>query len=88
MLTYVFHQLDVFTDTPLKGNPLAVFPGAEGLTAEKMQALAREMNLSETTFVTPSSTATRRVRFFTPTARDSAGWAPHDWNVVDAGSDR
>ena len=55
MLTYVFHQLDVF-------------PRAEGLTAEKMQALAREMNLSETTFVTPSSTATRRVRFFTPTA--------------------
>jgi trans-2,3-dihydro-3-hydroxyanthranilate isomerase len=68
MARYRFHQLDVFTRTPLTGNPLAVFPQASGLDAATMQALAREMNLSETTFVTPSVVATRRVRFFTPTA--------------------
>ena len=68
MPRYRFHQLDVFTRRPLTGNPLAVFPHATGLDAPTMQALSREMNLSETTFVTPSRTATRRVRFFTPTA--------------------
>lgn len=68
MATHRFHQLDVFTTTPLTGNPLAVFPEAQGLDARTMQALAREMNLSETTFVFPSEAATRRVRFFTPTA--------------------
>lgn len=66
--TYRFHQLDVFTSTPLAGNPLAVFPDARGLEAATMQALAREMNLSETTFVFPSTAATRHVRFFTPAA--------------------
>jgi trans-2,3-dihydro-3-hydroxyanthranilate isomerase len=64
--TYHFFQLDVFTDRPLTGNPLAVFPQAEGLEAGQMQALAREMNLSETSFVFPSERATRRLRFFTP----------------------
>jgi len=59
-----FHQLDVFTTTPLAGNPLAVFPDARGMDAATMQALAREMNLSETTFVLPSETATRRVGFY------------------------
>ena len=68
MATYKFYQLDVFTDTPLAGNPLAVLPNAEGLSSETMQALAREMNLSETSFVNRSNTATRHVRFFTPTA--------------------
>jgi trans-2,3-dihydro-3-hydroxyanthranilate isomerase len=68
MPTYRFYQIDVFTRRPLAGNALAVFPDADGLTAPQMQALAREMNLSETTFVLPSGTATRRVRFFTPTA--------------------
>lgn len=63
-----FVQLDVFTRQPLAGNPLAVFPNAAGLEAKTLQALAREMNLSETTFVTASTAATRRVRFFTPTA--------------------
>ena len=43
-----FRQVDVFTDRPLAGNPLAVFPEAEGLTDGEMQALAREMNVSET----------------------------------------
>jgi trans-2,3-dihydro-3-hydroxyanthranilate isomerase len=68
MPTHPFYQLDVFTDTPLAGNPLAVFPDAAGIDDATMQALAREMNLSETTFVLPSDRATKRVRFFTPTA--------------------
>jgi len=45
--TYEFVQLDVFTRAPLTGNPLAVFADARGLTDKEMQALAREMNLSE-----------------------------------------
>jgi len=68
MPTYRFHQLDVFTTTALAGNALAVFPDGRGLEPDTMQALAREMNLSETTFVFPSSVATRWVRFFTPEA--------------------
>jgi len=46
---YRFLQVDVFTDLPFGGNPLAVFPEAEGLITEEMQQLAREMNLSEMT---------------------------------------
>jgi trans-2,3-dihydro-3-hydroxyanthranilate isomerase len=48
---YRFTQLDVFTDRPFTGNPLAVFPEAAGLTDEQMMQIAREMNLSETVFV-------------------------------------
>jgi predicted PhzF superfamily epimerase YddE/YHI9 len=51
--TYEFVQVDVFTQTPLAGNPLAVFTDARGLSDSEMQALAREMNLSETTFILP-----------------------------------
>jgi trans-2,3-dihydro-3-hydroxyanthranilate isomerase len=51
--SYDFVQLDVFTQTPLAGNPLAVFTDARGLTDKQMQALSREMNLSETTFILP-----------------------------------
>jgi trans-2,3-dihydro-3-hydroxyanthranilate isomerase len=51
--TYEFVQVDVFTRASLTGNRLAVFTDASGLTDKKMQALAREMNLSETTFVLP-----------------------------------
>lgn len=63
-----FVQLDVFTKEPFAGNPLAVFPEAEGLTDEQMQQIAREMNLSETVFVLPPSDARalRRLRIFTP----------------------
>ncbi|NIM49454.1 MAG: PhzF family phenazine biosynthesis isomerase [Gemmatimonadales bacterium] len=68
MPTYRFYQLDVFTNRPLAGNPLAVLPDAAGLEPNEMQALAREMNLSETSFVFPSDKATQRLRFFTPTA--------------------
>ena len=52
--------------SPLAGNPLAVFEDARGLDDATMQALALQFNLSETTFVLPSDTATRRVRIFTP----------------------
>jgi trans-2,3-dihydro-3-hydroxyanthranilate isomerase len=67
---YQFVQVDVFTDAAFGGNPLAVFPNAEGLTSEEMQKLAREMNLSETTFVLPPTgpDAHFKVRIFTPAA--------------------
>jgi trans-2,3-dihydro-3-hydroxyanthranilate isomerase len=63
-------QVDVFTDRVLTGNSLAVFPDGRGLTTETMQALAREMNLSETTFILPADAAGKtdrgvRVRIFT-----------------------
>ena len=67
MTSYEFFQLDVFTNQPLTGNALAVFPDADGISDAHMQQIAREMNLSETTFVLPSEVATRRVRIFTPT---------------------
>ena len=59
---------DVFTDTPLTGNQLAVFTDARDLTSEDMQSLAREMNFSETVFVLPPSSpdADVRIRIFTP----------------------
>ena len=68
--TYEFIQVDVFTQTPLAGNPLAVFPDAHGLNDADLQALAREMNLSETTFIFPRDAATearegKKVRIFT-----------------------
>jgi trans-2,3-dihydro-3-hydroxyanthranilate isomerase len=68
--SYEFVQLDVFTRTPLTGNPLAIFTDARGLTDQEMQALAREMNLSETTFVLPrerhvETREGKRVRIFT-----------------------
>ena len=68
--TYEFVQLDVFTRTPLTGNPLAIFTDACGLTSQQMQALAREMNLSETTFILPrepqiEAKEGKRVRIFT-----------------------
>ena len=68
MPQYRFLQLDVFTDRAFNGNPLAVFPEAEGITSEQMQQIAREMNLSETVFVLPSDKdeAVRRLRIFTP----------------------
>src|SRR5688572_460518 len=53
---------DVFTDQPFTGNQLAVFPDAQGISDRAMQAIAREFNFPETTFVLPSF----RVRIFTP----------------------
>jgi trans-2,3-dihydro-3-hydroxyanthranilate isomerase len=64
-----FYTLDVFTETALAGNPLAVVLDAAGLDDARMQAIAAEFNLSETVFVfeprDPVNTA--RVRIFTPT---------------------
>lgn len=58
---------DVFTEEPLKGNPVAVFLDATGISTERMQRIAREMNLSETVFVLPAERdGDVRVRIFTP----------------------
>ncbi len=67
---YRFVQLDVFTDHVFGGNQLAVFPQADGLADAEMQAIAREMNYAETTFVLPAADphALCRVRIFTPAA--------------------
>jgi len=68
MPTHRFLQFDVFTDRAFSGNPLAVFPEAEGISDEKMGQIAREMNLSETVFVLEhnSEDVLRRLRIFTP----------------------
>ena len=68
-MSHRFFIADVFTDRPFGGNQLAVFPEAEGIPDERMQAIAREFNFSETTFVLPTRQAghTHRVRIFTPT---------------------
>lgn len=70
MRRYRFLQADVFTEVVFGGNPVAVFPEAEGLSDDEMQKIAREMNLSETTFVVQptDSGADVRVRFFTPSS--------------------
>ena len=61
-----YDVVDVFTDRAYAGNPLAVVHGAGGLTPSQLQALAREFNLSETTFPTLRSEAAYDVRIFTP----------------------
>ncbi|SCE77044.1 PhzF family phenazine biosynthesis protein [Micromonospora mirobrigensis] len=70
MSTLAYEIVDVFTDRPYAGNPLAVVFGAEALATEQMQALAVEFNLSETVFVLrPTQVgATYRARIFTPAA--------------------
>jgi trans-2,3-dihydro-3-hydroxyanthranilate isomerase len=67
--TLKFYQADVFTEQPFGGNPVAVFPNAQGLTDFELQQIAREMNLSETVFVLPPTDAAAvvRLRIFTPT---------------------
>ena len=62
-----FLQVDVFAEKPYQGNALAVFPDGGSLTREQMQSIAREMNLSETTFVTGVTKDSYEVRIFTPT---------------------
>ncbi len=67
---FPFVQLDVFSNRPLEGNMLAVFTDARGMTDAEMQAVARETNLSETTFILPRDAETERregvkVRIFT-----------------------
>ena len=67
-MSLTYETLDVFTDTRFGGNPLAVVFGAEGLDDDDLQAVAREFNYSETTFVLPPENPDHaaRVRIFTP----------------------
>src|SRR5262249_30985325 len=67
--SYRYQVVDVFTERPLEGNALAVFPDASGLDDGTMRKIAREMNLSETTFIGPATRAdcAANVRIFTPT---------------------
>jgi len=85
-----FLQVDVFTDVPLDGNPLAVVMDAAGMDDAAMQRFARWTNLSETTFVVPPSgpQASYRVRIFTPMAELSFAGHPSvgtAWTLLDAG---
>lgn len=67
MPEYAYAVADVFTRTPLTGNPVAVFTNALGLTGERMQQIAQEMHLSETVFVLPAEKdGDVRIRIFTP----------------------
>jgi len=67
MANHPFRIVNVFTrERPLSGNPLCVFENAQAFSTETMQALARQFNLSETTFILPSARAAARVRIFTP----------------------
>jgi trans-2,3-dihydro-3-hydroxyanthranilate isomerase len=68
MATLTYHIVNVFTrgDDRFSGNPLCVFENGESLDTATMQALALQFNLSETTFLLPSQTASARVRIFTP----------------------
>ena len=59
---YDFAQVDVFAENPLEGNALAIFTDARGLSTEEMQALARETNLNETTFILPRAPEIERER--------------------------
>jgi PhzF family phenazine biosynthesis protein len=85
--------VDAFTDEPLAGNAAGVVPDAEGLSAEEMQRIARELAVSETAFLLPSGPADRKVRYFTPTQEvDLCGHATiashahlYEDGVVDAG---
>lgn len=77
---YDYTLFDVFAEQPLQGNQLAVFCDARGLTTEEMQAIAREMNLSETTFIIPRPPEVERergvqVRIFT--VREELRFAGH-----------
>jgi trans-2,3-dihydro-3-hydroxyanthranilate isomerase len=64
---YAFRIVNVFAEERLAGNPLAVFDDGRGLDTATMQALALQFNLSETTFILPSTKASASVRIFTPT---------------------
>ncbi len=69
MGTYRYVVADVFTDTPLQGNQLAVFTDAREIPEEQLQPLAKEMNYSETVFVySPEADGHARIRIFTPTS--------------------
>jgi trans-2,3-dihydro-3-hydroxyanthranilate isomerase len=88
--SFRYRVVDVFTDRPLEGNALAVFPDASGLDDATMQGIAREMNLSETTFVLPATRkdCAARVRIFTPSREMTFAGHPTvgtAWVLVDEG---
>src|SRR3954453_11852401 len=69
MARFRYVVIDVFTDEPLQGNQLAVFTDARDIPEENLQRVAREMNLSETTFVyPPEADGHVRMRIFTPSS--------------------
>jgi PhzF family phenazine biosynthesis protein len=90
--------IDAFATEPLAGNAAGIVPDAEGLDAERMAAIARELSASETAFLTPDADddVDRRIRYFTPTEEvDLCGHATiaslaflHDEGVLDAGTGR
>jgi trans-2,3-dihydro-3-hydroxyanthranilate isomerase len=87
---YRLRWVDVFTDRPLAGNPLAVVLQADGLSDLQMQAIARETNLSETTFVLPPENREHaaKVRIFTPHAELPFAGHPTvgtGWVLLDEG---
>jgi trans-2,3-dihydro-3-hydroxyanthranilate isomerase len=93
MPTYAFVTVDVFTDRRFGGNPLAVFPDANGLTDSEMQSLAAEFNLSETTFVLPAQdpSNTARVRIFNRTSEMPFAGHPNvgtGWVLAGLGRNR
>jgi trans-2,3-dihydro-3-hydroxyanthranilate isomerase len=66
MPTVLYRLVNVFAETTFGGNPLAVIEDGSGLTASDMQLIARQFNLSETSFILPSDKAAARIRIFTP----------------------
>ena len=86
--------VDAFTSEPLTGNAAGLVPEADGLTDEQMQAIAGELNASETAFLLSGGDADRRIRYFTPTQEvDLCGHATvasHAWlaeeGVIDDGT--
>ncbi|VVE60167.1 phenazine biosynthesis protein PhzC/PhzF [Pandoraea anapnoica] len=64
--SYAFRIVNVFAESTFGGNPLCVFEDARGMSDDEMRLLARQFNLSETTFILPSETADAHVRIFTP----------------------
>jgi trans-2,3-dihydro-3-hydroxyanthranilate isomerase len=93
MRSFSFVTVDVFTDRRFGGNPLAVFPDAEGLTDGEMQSLAAEFNLSETTFVLPPENAANsaRVRIFNRKAEMPFAGHPNvgtGWVLAGLGRDQ
>ncbi len=77
-----YSLVDVFTNQPFGGNQLAVFPDARGLAPETMQALAKELNLSESAFVLPAQDAASDYR---ACGRIAHGGSSDSWNRLCAG---
>src|SRR6202049_1143467 len=94
-MAHAFRIVNVFTRNrgALTGNPLCVFEDGAGFDTDVMQALARQFNLSETTFILPSSRADARVRIFTPAYEMPFAGHPtlgtaHVCRALDLGGDR